>query len=523
MGKYDALDSEVQEQAPSKYAALMNETSNIETAQPAAQPASNEPAWYDVGAKLKKTMADTGAKIDREGELNAQGKESGVAGGLWSMLHAGSGIVRGLGDIVSPVVSNPVSKAIIGGLGEGLSYGSEPATLSEAVKNDSVLSKLPVEEEAPAGFIVDAGAYMRDHPEVGNRFGSAFDVASALPIGGGAKVVKEITADALPEVVNSARSGIADALTGAAKNVNDFAGKYSQETSGVSEAALRKAGTKEGRQELKEAYGTQSEIGTNLSDAINNAWDKVPNSDQIKTALQNVPDINVQPFIDKLTEALPSAKTSEMKAVSDKINGKISDLQDFASQYNNGGAVPAQDLFDFRKELDDIINDSWGKESGKYVNALKDVRYQIKNSLIENAKGTDYEATMQDVAKKMDALDNMKRILGKSVDTRDDRAESFIRNINNLGKDQKREWLQNFQDVFGGDYLDQAKTAQLAEQMGNEGQGSWLPRWTTGRSMLSKGAGLAFGSPKIASRITLPSVDKVTGAVSSLGDLIRPR
>jgi len=64
--------------------------------------------------------------------------------------------------------------------------------------------------------------------------------------------------------------------------------------------------------------------------------------------------------------------------------------------------------------------------------------------------------------------------------------------------------------------------AQLAEQMGNEGKGSLLPRWTTGRSALAKGTGLAFGSPRIASQVTLPTTQAVGSVGKKIESLAQP-
>lgn len=292
------------------------------------------------------------------------------------------------------------------------------------------------------------------------------------------------------------------------ESVDKLAGKYAQETSGVSEKALRMAGTEKGRTALKSAYGTQAEVGQKLVDAIDNAWDVIPKSSEIKTALKSVPSINPTNIIDRLSNAIPkSAVTGESKAVVDKLNTKFDEL---ASMVDGTGNIPAENLFGFRQELDNIIGDAYGKESTKYVTALKDVRNSIKEELVNAAKGTEYEPLMKEMATKLDALDKIKQIVGKSSDARELRAESFIRNINSLGKEKKKEWLDNFSNVFGGDFSKEAELAQLAEQMGESGKGTLLPRWTTGRSTLAKGTGLAFGSPRIASQVTLPATQKIS-------------
>src|SRR4030042_280894 len=326
-----------------------------------------------------------------------------------------------------------------------------------------------------------AEVFAEKHPDITRGTGDIMNIAGMIPaIKGGTMVAK---------------AG-AETAYSTAKGLNKTIGKYAAEKSGVSEEALRMAGKKEGRKTLEKAFGTQAEIGQELVDAIDNAWDVIPKSAEIKTALKAVPKVDPEPILNKIIESLPEATTAEMKAAAVKIQGKGDELLNLADK---SGKIPADKLFAFRQEVDNVIGDSFGKESGKYVTALKGIRMSIKDELIKTAKGTEYESTMKDMAKKLDALDKIKTLVGKSGTTRELRSESFIRNINSLGKEKKREWLQNFEEVFGGDFAERAKLGQFAEQMGNEGKGTILPRGTTGKSTLTKGVGLATGSPIITS------------------------
>lgn len=149
-------------------------TAPWENDEPVQQPtAESKPAWYDVGGKLKKTINETTSKIEREGELSGQGKLNPVLGGALSMLHAGSGVVRGIGDIASPIVDNPVSKAVVSGLMEGASYTSSRTPNFTKPQPEAKMS--PVAEKSIE--------YLKNNPEVGNRIGSLIDVAGAVPVG----------------------------------------------------------------------------------------------------------------------------------------------------------------------------------------------------------------------------------------------------------------------------------------------------------------------------------------------------
>jgi hypothetical protein len=318
--------------------------------------------------------------------------------------------------------------------------------------------------------------------------------------------------------------GLASKIPDIAKGYNYLTGKTVQAATGVPEEALRMAGSKEGRAALEDASGQQHEIGQALADKVNNAYDIIKRSPAPAEALQKVPAVNVLPIIKKLEATAGNPKTKELQAAASQIQGKADELRQMAADAGQGGYVNASDLYDYRKEIDQVIGDEFGKSSGKYINALKSARFDIKNSLVDVAKGTDYEAGMQELAQKLDAVDKMKMLLGKSEDTRSGRSESFIRNINNLGKGQQQEWLNNFQNVFGGDYLNQAKTATLAEKLGPDGQAGLLPQHFTGKSLLGIGAGaalhspllgLAASSPLVASRVILPATQGLERTAAS--------
>jgi soluble cytochrome b562 len=318
--------------------------------------------------------------------------------------------------------------------------------------------------------------------------------------------------------------GLASKIPAIAEGYNYLTGKTVQAATGVPEEALRMAGSEEGRAALEDASGQQHEIGQALVDRINNAYDIIKETPAPAEALENVPAVNVVPIIKNLEAAAGNPKTKELQAAASQIQGKADELRQMAVDAGQGGYVNASDLYDYRKEIDQVIGDEFGKSSGKYINALKSARFDIKNGLLGVAKGTDYEQGMQELSDKLDAVDKMKMMLGKSEDTQNGRAESFIRNINNLGKGQQQEWLNNFQNVFGGDYLNQAKTATLAERLGPEGKAGLLPEHKTGAALKGMIAGTALGSPLMglaassplaASRVILPATQGLENAAAS--------
>lgn len=335
------------------------------------------------------------------------------------------------------------------------------------------------------------------------NYGSALDLTEIVGYGGG-------------KVANAALKKIPETL-------QDAAFRISSTLTGVDDDALKLLGQKAGRESLKAAYGQQAAIGGELVDVIDNAYANMPDYAKIDNALRKSPGVNVVPFISKLQKVAGNPNTAEMKAVSDKLLQKSEEIRQLAANSGNSGYVNAADLLEYRKEIDNIINDGFGKESNRYVTVLKDVRHDMKEALVNSAKGTEYEPTMKELSIKLDALDRIKALLGKNSDTRELRAESFIRNINNKGKTEAKKWLSDFETLFGGDFVKQSQLARFAEMVGDEGKGDWFPRWTTGKSLLGnellgKAAGFAVGSPKIAGKVTLPTIGALTAGTTAVAD-----
>ena len=123
------------------------------------------------------------------------------------------------------------------------------------------------------------------------NYGSAVDILELLGIGTGAKAG-----------VKAAKSSAV--TTGKTlKGIDKAIGKISQETSGVSEEALRMAGTKAGRETLKNAANKQYEIGKKLVDMVDNAEDYMPEREIVNNALDNMPPINLKNVLQEIDNA----------------------------------------------------------------------------------------------------------------------------------------------------------------------------------------------------------------------------
>lgn len=312
---------------------------------------------------------------------------------------------------------------------------------------------------------------------------------------------------------------------------NKVLGRLAQGFSGSSEEALRKFGFGfgQGAKDLSEAAGKQDEIGGRLVKMLNNLDEHIPEAKDIDKILPNIPDVSIENSVNSLRAAKKGGTFSESKAVNEKIDNKIAELQAAADP---DGYIPAARFRNIRKEVDQLVGDSFGKESGDYVGALKGVRHQMAEDLVASADASgvpEYADKMRSLAQKYKAADKLEQFLGKSAQTREARQESFVANLFGKNKKDRVRAVQGIQDLFGGDFLNDAKNAHLAAQLGEDGRASLLPTQSTGRALLgvaaaplTAGGSLALTSPRLAAGAlaTSGAIDRfLNRGVSSLEKL----
>ena len=336
------------------------------------------------------------------------------------------------------------------------------------------------------------------------NYGSAVDILELLGIGTGAKAG-----------VKAAKSSAV--TTGKTlKGIDKAIGKISQETSGVSEEALRMAGTKAGREALKNSANKQYEIGKKLVDMVDNAEDYMPEREIVNNALDNMPPINLK----NVLQEIDNAKVIEGSPSAIAANKRLDELKNIYTKVAAEKPVNAKNYRELRKQLDYEIQSAFNKDPGEasiFEKQAMKIRNAMKKELEKAAEASgnpEYVDAMKNWHDKINKLDKLKSFLGKNATTRGNRAESFVANLFNKNKTQQQKILKDISDVFGNDFNAEAKLTYLANELGPEGKASWLPRWTTGRSLWAKGLGMATGSPAIASRITLP----LSGKIGAIGE-----
>lgn len=454
---------------------------------------------------------------------------SGLQRGVGAVLDAASLPGRALDAIASTEVEgNPYAAAMGGSF--GLPKEAQRLSLKTATPMGDTegkgLGRVLRDPALPAALATGGGA-LSLASRAGLRGLGAATAAGALEGAGSAAIHqadnavqgREVSAgQAAAEVATSAAlPGAAKVVGAIAKGGNKLLGKLAQEISGVSEEALRMHGSGfgAGAKALQEAAGKQHEIGQRIVKALDNLDDYLPEKDVVDQALQQMPAVNVANTIQRLQGAKTGGALSSSRATNAKIDELVSDLTGAADAQGN---IPAANFRQIRKEIDELVGDAFGKESNKYVSALKEARHQMADDLTATAEASgrpEYVEAMRSMAQKLRKADDLASFLGKSAQTREQRAESFVANLFGKNKEERRRAVAAMGEIFGEDFLQEAKLASMAAELGEGGKASLMPRQFNGRSLLAPLAGgslgyalggeeggaigLALGSPRLAS------------------------
>lgn len=365
---------------------------------------------------------------------------------------------------------------------------TNPETGEKYKLNDNKSAVLRPEVNKTKGAISNATQF-----DANDNYPTRIAKGAAETLGRGVTEIAGGIASDPTAIISLAGKTAGKALTAVGKKGNELLGKLTQELSGVSEETLRKVGSGlgKGAKELKDAAGTQKQIGDKLLDALDNFDDYLPEKKIVSDALQNMPPVNVNNTINTLSQA----KATGMLSGTKKINSEIDELiTDIAAAADDQGNMPAAQFSELRKEIDKVIGDNFGKSTNDYLLAAKKARYQMADDLIKTAESSgnaEYVTAMKSFSDKLKLSDELKGYIGKSAQVRDRRVESFIGTLFGKNKGDRQNVIESLGKVFGEDFLKDSKLASMAAELGTEGVAGVLPRQFTGRSTL--GAGLTIG------------------------------
>jgi hypothetical protein len=355
----------------------------------------------------------------------------------------------------------------------------------------------------------------------------------------GKKVLKGTAASDPTILFSVIKSLIKKPVKFLAKQGNKLAGATAEELSGVPEKSLRMYGKdKASRQAIKAAADSQLKIADDMLNAIDDVDSYLPERTIINESLKNMPPIKTDKLINTLENSKINAVTAGAKAGNKKIDDLINNIRSSSSNRTKivspidgtvsyaGGDIPADTYRNLRIQFDNELRAAWDKDYKDYIEkAMTKARTTMKNDLVDAAKasGNDsYAGAMESYAKKLDAVDQLKKYVGKSSDSRSRRIESFVSNLFNKNNSHKQQVVKELGDVFGQDFLGQSELARIAQDLGPGGVPRLLPAQTTGRSLLglltaapTGGASLALTSPKTAA-YTLGTLDKLAPFLSNV-------
>lgn len=516
MGKYSAL---LEEDAPTpkvgKYAALLEpDATTPDVAKPNASP--NEA----LAPRLAQATRD-GAGLGRK-TLSAGLDALSLPGRLLASNNKGVGGPNfgGLGVTApaNPIPSQEDRQSMLNDMAdtEGKSLPGkiirDPALIPSLAAGGGALGLVRSLGAKGLGALSAAGAVEGAGSAAIHQADNVAQGRAVSPLAAAAEVT---TGAALP--------GVGAGIAKVAKWGNAGLGKMAESLSGVSEEALRThgAGFGKGAKQLQQAAGSQHEIGKKLVGMLDDLDSFLPEKQVVDDALQQMPAVNVAGTINRLQSAKSGGALASSRATNAKIDELASDLTAAADEAGN---IPAAKFREIRKEIDDLVGDAFGKESGKYVSALKEARYQMADDLVKTAETSgmpEYADAMRSMAGKLRKADDLKAFLGKSAQTREQRAESFVSTLFGKNKEERRKAVESMGEIFGEDFIAQSKLAHLAAELGEEGKAGILPRQFTGRSLLGPlgggGAGFLVGGAPGAMVGGALSSPRIAGGALTLG------
>ena len=312
-----------------------------------------------------------------------------------------------------------------------------------------------------------------------------------------------------------APSAIGGVLAATTKPANYLLGKLASQLSNVSEATLRKWGTGlgKGAKELKEIYGKQKEIGDKILGALENFDDYIPEKEIVDNALLKMPNIPMDKTIQAAKSALndiPMKNTNSAEVT--KLKNVIKDIED------KGAELSATEFKKFRAQIDNIADfSSPGHKLAE--DAARKIRTSMKDEILDVAKNSGHaevEPAMKAWSEKLGKRDAILEEIGANAKTREKKVGQFLSTLFNKNKETKQKALADISEVFGEDFVKQAKLVQMADEIVMPGGGGFakiLPNQTTGKA----GAALSPGMTQVASGVVTGNPTLIATGLGTMG------
>ena len=320
-------------------------------------PEKKEPAWYDIGGKVGKTIDDTKNRIDT---VNKKYGDSNIVGPALNALHMASGGIRAAGDVLSPIVDNPVVKKTGSLLLEG--FGNVGNDNRNASRLQSQKSGIPQTVNKPIN-LQPVKEFVERHPIAVDAVKSGIDVAGAIPAG---KVTGKIA--------NEGAGLVADALKGSGLKIQNVTAKISQR--GAKEGAKIETIPK------YNLWGNATKIQEKSQDLIKSK------ASELKNAIQNAngdprTQVNIYDVMNDSYKDMIGSTTFDRDRIRSVYNKAMEDIADrFGGNTSNMDLADAQMLKREVGKRGDWV-DAYGKRSG---NPDAGIEAQVYNDIYNNLK-----------------------------------------------------------------------------------------------------------------------------------------
>lgn len=275
------------------------------------------------------------------------------------------------------------------------------------------------------------------------------------------------------------------ALEGTFKLGDKALGSLAEQLSGVKEEAMRKYGLGFGKEakEMVKTMANREKIGEKFLGHLDN-WEKyVPEGAELNRLINNVPDIESEPIAKGILDLLDKVKLKK----SNKL--VLNQLENYFDDFTEKDKFSASELWEKRKELDDII--PWDQQTTKVKSMIKSMRSKIENEIEKRADqvglGEEYLAKKAAYIIKEDLKKNILRKIGKQGDQ--DRVNKFLSNLYGENKEGQQKLVEEISGLFGEDFAKKAKLLQLGKSLGPGGKPTLLPAQFSGRAGLGLGIG----------------------------------
>jgi|GEM_PF-6813922 len=325
---------------------------------------------------------------------------------------------------------------------------------------------------------------------------------------------------ALLPVGASGVGAIARGTKAAAQKVSSGMGSLTEAITGTSSKAVR--AYRANPELIENAAGSESQVGEDLLDFLwNQKKSRLPEHDAADKLLDSLPEVDVSRVTTYLRSVKPTknpssdAVTAKLHAWADRIEATLPKAEEIieGTLSNSGGLlgetgvkkvlkskISARNMRLLIDDLQDEAADSFGKESGKYIGAIKIAARRARIDLLEAASknggdpGKNYIDLMNKVADKTRVLKYIGKQLGRSEEIQAQNAERFVGGIFNKNKTYQQKRLAELDGKFGTNFLELAENASFAKQLGPQGKPQFFPSQTTGRTQLGTTVGEAVGA-----------------------------